>query len=328
MSYTFKPRYAGAFLYHCGSSPVLMHLGAGMFGAIIVDPPQPLPRAKEFVLVQNEFYLGAAVNGAQPFDYGQKKAPSASCPSRHEVYSLGHSPLQTSPAHRSASLRCSSAPSSVKIPIAVATSRRPPSRSPRVTRHSASTRSVSASTKRLPCVRAISSERASAFAASRALSKRQTRGAHDAKSIRLTNWVGCASELIRGASRSDFGERRIARLKRELGALEPRQSEQRAVRALRCVTDRTLRVLAGALELSEVAKADRHVVETLRETGDVSQPLIRRNRELIQRQRLIATAADVGDRAHVIRRVCDEQIITIGASQLERAAEDALRFVE
>jgi nitrite reductase (NO-forming) len=69
VSYSFKPRYAGAFLYHCGSSPVLMHLGAGMFGALIVDPPQPLPRAKEFVLVQNELYLGSAVNGVQPFDY-------------------------------------------------------------------------------------------------------------------------------------------------------------------------------------------------------------------------------------------------------------------
>ena len=69
VSYTFKPRYAGAFCYHCGSSPVLMHIGSGMVGAIIVDPPAPLPPAKEFVLVQNEFYLGAATNGVHPFDY-------------------------------------------------------------------------------------------------------------------------------------------------------------------------------------------------------------------------------------------------------------------
>jgi nitrite reductase (NO-forming) len=69
VSYTFRPRYAGAFLYHCGSSPVLMHIGSGMVGAIIVDPPTPLPPAKEFVLVQNEFYLGAPVNGVHPFDY-------------------------------------------------------------------------------------------------------------------------------------------------------------------------------------------------------------------------------------------------------------------
>lgn len=72
--YSFKPRYAGAFLYHCGSAPVLMHLGAGMFGAIIVDPPRPLAPAKEFVLVQNEFYLGAAVNGVQPFEYSKMLA--------------------------------------------------------------------------------------------------------------------------------------------------------------------------------------------------------------------------------------------------------------
>ncbi len=69
VSYTFKPRYAGAFLYQCGSSPVLMHIGSGMVGAIIVDPPSPLPPAKEFVLVQTEFYVGAAVNGVHPFDY-------------------------------------------------------------------------------------------------------------------------------------------------------------------------------------------------------------------------------------------------------------------
>lgn len=69
VSYTFSPRYAGAFLYHCGSSPVLMHIGSGMLGAIIVDPPSPLPPAKEFVLVQCEFYLGTPVNGAHPFDY-------------------------------------------------------------------------------------------------------------------------------------------------------------------------------------------------------------------------------------------------------------------
>jgi len=58
LSYTFRPRYAGAFLYHCGTLPVLLHMGSGMYGAIIVDPIQPLPRAREFVLVYSEFYVG------------------------------------------------------------------------------------------------------------------------------------------------------------------------------------------------------------------------------------------------------------------------------
>ncbi len=69
ISYTFRAKYPGAFLYHCGTSPVLMHIGSGMVGAIIVDPPSPLPAAKEFVLVQSEFYLGAANAGVMPFDY-------------------------------------------------------------------------------------------------------------------------------------------------------------------------------------------------------------------------------------------------------------------
>jgi nitrite reductase (NO-forming) len=69
VSFSFKPKFAGAFMYHCGTAPVLMHIGAGMFGAIIVSPREPLPPAKEFVLVQNEYYLGDAVNGVQPSDY-------------------------------------------------------------------------------------------------------------------------------------------------------------------------------------------------------------------------------------------------------------------
>ncbi len=69
VTYAFKPKYAGAFLYHCGTSPVLMHIGSGMFGCIIVSPREPLPAAKDFVLIQNEFYLAAAANGVQASDY-------------------------------------------------------------------------------------------------------------------------------------------------------------------------------------------------------------------------------------------------------------------
>src|SRR5215212_4809846 len=71
VSYTFRPRFAGAFMYHCGTAPVLMHIGSGMIGAIIVDPPTPLPPAKEFVLVQSEFYLEEAQAGVRPFDYSK-----------------------------------------------------------------------------------------------------------------------------------------------------------------------------------------------------------------------------------------------------------------
>ena len=40
-----------------------------MHGAIIVSPRELLPPAKEFVIVQSEFYLATAANGVRAFDY-------------------------------------------------------------------------------------------------------------------------------------------------------------------------------------------------------------------------------------------------------------------
>jgi len=69
VTYRFTPKWAGAFMYHCGTAPVLMHIGSGMHGAIIVSPREPLAPAKEFVLVQSEFYLAEAAGGSRAFDY-------------------------------------------------------------------------------------------------------------------------------------------------------------------------------------------------------------------------------------------------------------------
>src|SRR5690349_3562113 len=71
VTFTFKPKWAGAFMYHCGTAPVLMHIGSGMHGAIVVSPREPLPAAKEFVLVQSEFYLEEPQNGVRAFDYSK-----------------------------------------------------------------------------------------------------------------------------------------------------------------------------------------------------------------------------------------------------------------
>ncbi|GGL58710.1 multicopper oxidase domain-containing protein [Planomonospora parontospora] len=58
LTYTFTAKRAGAFMYHCGSAPALHHIGNGMYGAIIIDPPN-LPKAdQEFVIVQSELALG------------------------------------------------------------------------------------------------------------------------------------------------------------------------------------------------------------------------------------------------------------------------------
>ncbi len=56
--YQFEAKHAGVWMYHCGTAPALHHIGNGMFGAIIIDPPDLAPVDHEFVLVQSELYLG------------------------------------------------------------------------------------------------------------------------------------------------------------------------------------------------------------------------------------------------------------------------------
>jgi nitrite reductase (NO-forming) len=57
-TFRFKANDPGVFMYHCGTKPVLAHIANGMYGAIVVDPATPLPKAdKEYVLVASEWYL-------------------------------------------------------------------------------------------------------------------------------------------------------------------------------------------------------------------------------------------------------------------------------
>ena len=57
-TYTFTADYAGVWMYHCGTAPALDHIGNGMFGAVIIDPPDLAPVDHEYVMVQSELYLG------------------------------------------------------------------------------------------------------------------------------------------------------------------------------------------------------------------------------------------------------------------------------
>lgn len=63
LNYSFTANHPGAFLYHCGTPPVLMHIGSGMYGAMIVDPKEGWSPAQEICLVQSEFYLTPPVEG-------------------------------------------------------------------------------------------------------------------------------------------------------------------------------------------------------------------------------------------------------------------------
>lgn len=68
-TWSFTARYPGAYMYHCGTPPVLMHIGAGMYGAMIVDPKDGWPPAQELIFVQSEFYLKDGGNGVMVPDY-------------------------------------------------------------------------------------------------------------------------------------------------------------------------------------------------------------------------------------------------------------------
>jgi FtsP/CotA-like multicopper oxidase with cupredoxin domain len=50
---TVKPW--GMHLYHCHTKPLAQHLARGLYGAFIIDPPDPRPRAQELVLMMSGF---------------------------------------------------------------------------------------------------------------------------------------------------------------------------------------------------------------------------------------------------------------------------------
>jgi nitrite reductase (NO-forming) len=58
LTYRFAANHSGAWLYHCSTMPMALHIANGMYGAVIIDPPNLPPVAHELVVVQSELYLG------------------------------------------------------------------------------------------------------------------------------------------------------------------------------------------------------------------------------------------------------------------------------
>lgn len=57
--YEYTAKYAGVWMYHCGTAGVLSHLMNGMYGMVIVEPKEGLePVDHEFFIAQSEWYLG------------------------------------------------------------------------------------------------------------------------------------------------------------------------------------------------------------------------------------------------------------------------------
>jgi len=72
MVFTFRALNAGLFVYHCATAPVPMHIANGMYGLILVEPKEGLPKVdREFYVMQSEFYTKGAhgAPGLQAFDF-------------------------------------------------------------------------------------------------------------------------------------------------------------------------------------------------------------------------------------------------------------------
>ncbi len=59
LTYRFTATRAGIWMYHCSSMPMSAHIANGMFGAVVIDPPDLAPVDRSYLLVQSEHYYGA-----------------------------------------------------------------------------------------------------------------------------------------------------------------------------------------------------------------------------------------------------------------------------
>ncbi|HVH35931.1 MAG TPA: copper-containing nitrite reductase, partial [Tahibacter sp.] len=69
--FTFKALNQGLYVYHCATAPVGMHVANGMYGLILIEPPEGLaPVDREYYVMQGDFYTVGKFRekGLQAFD--------------------------------------------------------------------------------------------------------------------------------------------------------------------------------------------------------------------------------------------------------------------
>ncbi|MDO5049402.1 MAG: multicopper oxidase domain-containing protein [Actinomycetaceae bacterium] len=58
LEYKFTAERSGIWMYHCSTAPMSLHIANGMYGAVVIEPPNLEPVDHSFVLVQGESYYG------------------------------------------------------------------------------------------------------------------------------------------------------------------------------------------------------------------------------------------------------------------------------
>lgn len=107
--YRFTAHRSGIWLYHCSTMPMSSHVAAGMFGAVMIDPPNLPSVDREYLLVQSETYLAApspdqpdlpeGVNAVVNPEKIAAKQPSFTMFNGHATQYM-HDPLTARPGER------------------------------------------------------------------------------------------------------------------------------------------------------------------------------------------------------------------------------------
>lgn len=74
-NFTFKALNPGLYIYHCATAPVGMHIANGMYGLILVEPKEGVPKVdRELYVVQGDFYTTGKYGEAGLQGFSMEKA--------------------------------------------------------------------------------------------------------------------------------------------------------------------------------------------------------------------------------------------------------------
>ncbi len=73
--FSFAALNPGLYVYHCATAPVGMHIANGMYGLILVEPKEGLPRVdREYYVMQGDFYTGGSYGQTGIQGFSMEKA--------------------------------------------------------------------------------------------------------------------------------------------------------------------------------------------------------------------------------------------------------------
>jgi nitrite reductase (NO-forming) len=73
--FTFKALNQGLYVYHCATAPVGMHVANGMYGLILIEPPEGFPAVDhEYYVMQGDFYTVGKYREKGHQDFDMQKA--------------------------------------------------------------------------------------------------------------------------------------------------------------------------------------------------------------------------------------------------------------